>query len=285
MIRWVVAGQDLFADELATYWIVSTNNLSGVVDTVSTTAEISPPLGFMLSWLGSRISLDPEFVRLPALIAGIATIPLVYAVGARTVGRGAALTAATLTTLSPFMIFYSAEARGYGVMMALVLLSTLALLLACDRGGARWWALYAVCVALAAYTHYTSVFVLGGQFAWALWTQPQARKPLLISTAVAAARLHPLAVEPEGRLRLADHRHPQRALALRLRLDQALPRPLVARVSDRDCRRAPRDPRCRRPAADRPPASFSAPTTSTRPARDCGTGSGRSRTGSSSSSC
>ena len=59
LLRWVVAGQDLFADELATYWVVSTRGLSGVVETVSTTAEISPPFGFVLSWFTTRIGLEP----------------------------------------------------------------------------------------------------------------------------------------------------------------------------------------------------------------------------------
>ncbi len=185
-IRWVVAGQDLFADELATYWIVSTNDLLGVFDVVSTTAEITPPLGFALTWLASRIDLAPEAIRLPALIAGIGSIPLVYSIGVRTVGRGAALAAAAFTALSPFMIFYSAEARGYGVMMALVLLSTLMVLKAIDDGRTRWWVAYGIFVALAAYTHYTSIFVLGAQFLWALWVHPPARKPLLISTGAAA---------------------------------------------------------------------------------------------------
>jgi len=191
LLRWVVAGQDLFADELATYWVVSTRGLSGVVETVSTTAEISPPFGFVLSWFTTRIGLSPELVRLPALVAGIASIPLVYAVGRRTVGHGAALVAATLTTLSPFMIFYSAEARGYGVLMALLLLSTLTLLIAVEDGRARWWGVYAVCVCLSAYTHYTAVFVLAAQLGWAFWLHPRARRPLLVSTALAALAFVP----------------------------------------------------------------------------------------------
>ncbi len=192
VLRYIVTGQDLFADELATYWIVKTNSLPDVVEAVGTTAEISPPLGFMLSWLASPISsrldidLAPEMIRLPALIAGVASIPLVYLIGTRTVGRMAALVAAALTTLSPFMIFYSAEARGYGVMMALVLLSTLSLLLAIDRDRRGWWVAYAVFACLAVYTHYTSVFVLGAQLVWAFWVHPGARKPLLIATAAAA---------------------------------------------------------------------------------------------------
>ena len=192
VIRFIVAGQDLFADELATYWIVKTNSLPDAVEAVGTTAEISPPLGFILTWLTTPISsrldinLAPELIRLPALIAGIASIPLVYAIGTRTVGRGAGLLAAALTTLSPFMILYSAEARGYGVMMALVLLSTLMLLLAIDRGRPGWWVAYGVFACMAAYTHYTSIFVLGAQVLWVLWVHPGARKPLLIATAAAA---------------------------------------------------------------------------------------------------
>ena len=89
VLRLWVARQDLFGDELATYWVVSTRG-SGVIETVTTTAEITPPLSFVLSWFTTRSSLSPEAVRLPALIAGIASIPLVYAVGVRTVGRGAA---------------------------------------------------------------------------------------------------------------------------------------------------------------------------------------------------
>ncbi len=184
-LRVVLAGQDLFGDELATYWIVSTRSLTGVVETVSTTAEITPPLSFVLTWFATRLGDAPELVRLPSLVAGIATIPLVYAVGRRTVGEPAALVATALTTLSPFMAFYAAEARGYGVLMALLLLSTLSLLRAVEDGGTRWWILYAACTCLAAYTHYTGVFVLAGQLGWAAWTHPRARRPLLLSTAVA----------------------------------------------------------------------------------------------------
>ncbi len=186
IVRIAVAGQDLFADELATYWIATSRSFTGVVDTVTTTAEITPPLSFLLTWLSTRLGTSPELVRLPALVAGVASIPLVYALGVRTVGREAALLAAALTTLSPFMIFYSAEARGYGVLMALVLLSTLALLRAVEGGGIRWWVLYGAAVCLASYTHYTAVYVLAAQVGWALWTQPSARRAVLVATGVPA---------------------------------------------------------------------------------------------------
>ena len=81
------------------------------------------------------------------------------------------------------MIFYSTEARAYQTMTVLVLLSTLALLTAVERGGRRWWVAYAACAALAAYAHYTSVFCLGAQLAWVLWAHPPARKAALLATA------------------------------------------------------------------------------------------------------
>jgi hypothetical protein len=101
----------------------------------------------------------------------------------RTVGRRAALVAAALTTFSPFMIYYSAEARAYGLLMFLVTGAVLSMLWALDTGRRRWWVLYAVCSAAAFYTHYTCLFVLVVALAWLLWTQPQARRAALLANA------------------------------------------------------------------------------------------------------
>jgi mannosyltransferase len=190
-LRLVVGGQSLFADELSTYWIVTGRSLGDVFSVVHTDAEITPPLYFVATWLTTRIDLAPELVRAPSLIAGVATIPLVYLLGIRTVGRRAGLVAAALTALSPFMVYYSAEARGYALMIALVVLSTLALLAAVDGGRARWWVAYAACACLAVYTHYTSVFALGGQLLWLLWAHPEARRPALAASAGAAIAFLP----------------------------------------------------------------------------------------------
>src|ERR1700751_2137743 len=84
-LRLVVAHQSLFADELSTYWIITAHGLGGVLSTVHSDAEITPPLYFVASWLSSQISHAPELVRAPSLIAGTATIPIVYLLGLRTV--------------------------------------------------------------------------------------------------------------------------------------------------------------------------------------------------------
>lgn len=194
--RVIVAHQSLFADELSTYWISATHSLGGVLSLLYSSgrimhAEITPPLSFLASWLSTRAGKTVELMRLPGLLAGIATIPLVYLLGLRTVGRRAALLAAALTALSPFMIYYSAEARAYGLMMFLLGCATLSMLLAIDTRRRRYWVLYAVFSAAAFYTHYTCAFVLAAALVWLLRTEPLLRRPALIANAGAAAFVIP----------------------------------------------------------------------------------------------
>ncbi len=176
--RVIVAHQSVFADELSTYWISVTHSLGGVMSLLYSTgriqhAEITPPLSFVASWLTTRLGHSPELLRLPALLAGTATIPLVYALGRRAIGRNGALLAAAVTAFSPFMIYYSAEARAYGLMMFLTGCAVLSLLEALDTGRRRYWVLYAVFSAAAFYTHYTCLFVLAVAAVWALWFEPR----------------------------------------------------------------------------------------------------------------
>jgi uncharacterized membrane protein len=182
VIRIVVAHQSFFADELATYWIITTRGLGSLISALySTHDEITPPLYFVASWFTAHISHAPELIRAPSLVAGALMIPAVYLLGVCTVGRRAALLATVLTALSPFMIYYSTEARAYAVMMLLLTVSTLSMLRAIDTGRRRWWVLYALCSCGAFYAHYTCAFYLAAQFGWLLLAHPAARRPALLA--------------------------------------------------------------------------------------------------------
>ncbi len=196
VIRAAVANQSIFADELSTYWISATHSLGGVISLMYGTphiqhAEITPPLYFLAAWLTTRVSHSVLWLRMPSLIAGAITIPLVYVLGKRLLGRPTALVATALTAFSPFMIYYSGEARSYALMMALLLGSTLSMLLAVDTRRARWWVVYAACSWGAFLTHYTSAFILAPQFVWLLWAHPEARRRALIANVGAAAAVLP----------------------------------------------------------------------------------------------
>jgi mannosyltransferase len=175
----------LWGDELSTNFVVNGFGAGSVIHIVSGEQEGTPPLFFLLTWLTKGLG-DVEGLRLVSLLAGLCAIPLTYLVGERTVGRCGGLVGAALVALSPFLIFFSTEARAYALMMFLCLLATLALLVAAETGRARWWVLYGLSVAAAAYTHYTSVFFLVSLLGWALIARPKARRPLLLANLGAA---------------------------------------------------------------------------------------------------
>jgi len=176
----------LFGDEISTYFIVVGNGLGRVLRIVESNQETSPPLYFIVAWLTKGLFSSPaESIRLISLITGTAAIPLTFLLGLWTVGRRSALVGAVCMAFSPYMIFYSSEARPFMLMMFFVLLSTLALLRALRTGRFGWWVGYAVFTCAAMYTHYTAVFLLVVQLAWAFLTYRQARRALIVSNVAA----------------------------------------------------------------------------------------------------
>ena len=146
----------------------------------------------MLAWVSTKIfGVSAESLKLVSLVAGTATIPLTYLLGRRLVGARAGLLAAALVALSPFLIYYSSEGRPYALLVLLVLLATLSLLRALRTMRWTWWLAYAVFACAAAYTHFTSVFPLAGIFLWALLSQPQARRQIVLATAGAVVGFLP----------------------------------------------------------------------------------------------
>ncbi|MGI8862913.1 MAG: glycosyltransferase family 39 protein [Solirubrobacteraceae bacterium] len=165
-------GNSLFGDELSTYSLVNAHNIGHIVNTLDgRSVDLTPPLYFILAWLGTRLGASPEALRSPALLAGVATIPLTYLLGLRTIGRRGAIIGALLVALSPFLIFYATEARAYSVVTFFVLASTLALLEATRTRSANYWIAYACLSCAAIYTHYTAVFPLAAQAIWAVVTK------------------------------------------------------------------------------------------------------------------
>ena len=187
LVRLPAFKSSLFGDELSTYYLVAGHSLGRVLRLVESNQETSPPLYFVLAWATRGILHNQgESIRLVSLVTGTAMIPLTFIVGIMTVGRRAALVAASLVALSPTMIFYSSEARPFMLAAFFALLSTLSMLRALDTGRTSWWVAYACFTSATAYTHYTAVFLLALQLAWALWTQPRARAPLVLANVAAA---------------------------------------------------------------------------------------------------
>jgi 4-amino-4-deoxy-L-arabinose transferase-like glycosyltransferase len=183
----------LYGDEVQAFWDVSGRSLGDSLHLLAgNSTELSPPLFFVLAWVSDHtFGPSAESLRVVSLAAGLATIPLTYVLGRWTLDVSAGLLGAAFVALSPFMIFYSCQARPYALMVLLCLVSTLALLRGVRGGGTKWWALYAATSCAAMYTHYTYVFVLAVQFTWALATQPATRRSLLAANVAAAVGFVP----------------------------------------------------------------------------------------------
>lgn len=106
--------QSLWYDEAATWQQVNGSFFKLVSDTLS---DNYPPLYNLLTWPLVQLFGDAEWVlRLPASLLGIATVPMIYLLGARLGGRATGLIAALFLTLSGFHVWYSQEARMYSLL-------------------------------------------------------------------------------------------------------------------------------------------------------------------------
>lgn len=183
LLRLGLIRDSLLGDELILYDIVHERGLGAALHIVRET-EKTPPLHFLLTWIGAH-AFEPRLgVRLPSLLAGTTLVPLVYLIGVRTVGRTAALVGAAVIALQPYALFYGTEARAYAVVTAFTALSTLCLLRALESGRRGWWAGYGLAALAAAYTHYVAIFVLLTQVAWAAWVHRERLRTLLVVNAL-----------------------------------------------------------------------------------------------------
>jgi mannosyltransferase len=115
----------------------------------------------MRGWL--HLGQSEVWVRLPAAIFGIASIPLIYLVARKLVGVGPALASAAILAFSPTHVYYSQEARSYTLTILLVLVSSWFFVRAVEQNRERDWALWTVFGVLAVYSHYFASLVLVAQ--------------------------------------------------------------------------------------------------------------------------
>jgi mannosyltransferase len=179
--------------------------------------ETTPPLYFVVAWVWAKLfGTGAVGLRSLSALAGIAAVPVTYLAGRELVSRRAGLLAALFAALSPFMIWYSQEARSYMLFGLFCGMSLLFCARAWRRGAARDVWLWALCSALAIATHFFAGFLVAPEAAWLLYV---ARRRGVV-WACAAIALVQLAVLP---LAIGDTSHPLgwiQAFPLSTRLQQ-----------------------------------------------------------------
>jgi hypothetical protein len=177
--------------------------LGKLLDSLRTT-DVHPPLHHLTLWvLAHTLGTGELVMRAPSIIAGAALVPVLYALARELYDERAGLLAAAMGAVAPFLVWYSQEARMYGLFMLFASLAMLGQLRAIRRNERRDWALYGVATVLLIWTQYFSVlFTLTQQvvFAVVAWRTHRAggsARPLvrrwLGTSALIAIALLPLA--------------------------------------------------------------------------------------------
>jgi mannosyltransferase len=161
--------QSLWFDEAFTPVYVFHHSLGATLHAITQT-ENTPPLWYVLDWAVSRVLGDGAVsLRLLSALAGIATVPVVWAIGRRLADSRAALVAATLVAVNPLFVWYSQEARAYGLFVLTAALAMLCFLRALERPRPGRLGLFALSGSLALLSHYFAVFLLAPMVVWLAW--------------------------------------------------------------------------------------------------------------------
>jgi mannosyltransferase len=87
-------------------------------------------------------------IRLPSVVGAIAAVVLLYGLARMLFGERVALVSSLLLAINPLMVQWSQQARGYTVLVAVVIGVTWLFLRALERDTTRDWAVYGVALAV-----------------------------------------------------------------------------------------------------------------------------------------
>jgi len=134
----------------------------GTLTSTSAGAADIHPLGYYtLLWLWMQaFGSSLISVRLLSVLAGMATVALVWLLARELFNEKIAIVASIFVTLAPFQVHYSQEIRMYSFLGLWLLLATYVYVRGAKEDGAKWWIIFAVSAALAQYTHNLAAFYL-----------------------------------------------------------------------------------------------------------------------------
>jgi uncharacterized membrane protein len=190
-----ISRQSFWYDETITVWLLK-KSFTGMLTTIPR-SESTPPLYYICGWVWTQVFGTSEAgVRSFSAVVGTLTVPVVYAIGRALLSHRVGLIAAWITTVNPFLVWYSQEARSYALLAFLGAISLLCAARAQQTSTVRALAAWATFATLAMGTHYFAFFLVAAEAVWLVTTARTRRSAVaLIALIVAAAGvLTPLAV-------------------------------------------------------------------------------------------
>src|SRR4249920_788834 len=125
-LRFATLGlQSYHHDEVVTASRVLRGSFWHAMDAVGF-SESAPPLYYALAWVWTQVTGTGEVgLRSFSALAGVATVPVAYLLGAELRDRAAGIAAAALVAVNPMLLWYSQEARAYALLVLLTSISFL----------------------------------------------------------------------------------------------------------------------------------------------------------------
>lgn len=125
------------------------------------TSDVHPPGYFAILWGWVRMfGSGPLSVRMPSIIIGALVVPVLYLMGRDLYGKRTGVVAALFGVVAPQLVWYSQEARMYGLFILLVTLSVWAQLRALRSGSTKAWVAHGVLCAAMLWTQYFTLMVV-----------------------------------------------------------------------------------------------------------------------------
>ncbi|MCY3801226.1 MAG: glycosyltransferase family 39 protein [Chloroflexi bacterium] len=154
---------DFDFDEVASVWYARLVAVD-LLQAISTAPFEHPPLYYLTLHYWTKLFGEHEpLVRLLSVPAGVALVPVTYALGARLLGTRSGMVASVIVATSPTLIFYSREARMYIFATLFGFLALYLLIRAFERGGIRAWLAYGLVSLAGAFLDYSALMgVLAG---------------------------------------------------------------------------------------------------------------------------
>jgi uncharacterized membrane protein len=181
----------LWIDEVFTWY---SSDVGSHMPWAHVVENVHGPLYTLMLHYWGAVAGDGEWaLRFPSALAGIATVPVVAWLASRWLGRSSAVPAAWLAAGSPFLVWYSQEARNYAQLIPCVALGAVAMLSLREKLSARALAGFLVASGVGLLCNFSYALIAPLHLYWWLGSREERRRRLLLLVGVTLALLVVLA--------------------------------------------------------------------------------------------
>lgn len=187
----------LWLDEASTNTF-ATMSLAGIWN-ATIGGEFNPPLFYWVEHIIINLLQNNEVtLRLVPAIFGVLTIPAIYYVGKEFIDSNVGIISAAAFTFSPFLIFYSQEARAYSMMLFFITLSMVFYFRALKNNDTLNWCLFGLFSAIAFWTHFYALVMIASLILYAIYIHITTRKisisPFILGVSIFTILISPLII-------------------------------------------------------------------------------------------